>query len=67
MNVIAIGFDATDIPRIEQTLARFGSRFLERVYTPGEIAYCTRRRHAGPSLAARFAAKTRVGPGRQPI
>lgn len=57
MNIIAIGLDATEIPRIEQTIERFGDRFLERVFTAGERVYCLRRRRPGPSFAARFAAK----------
>src|SRR5580698_11565296 len=40
------------------TIARFGERFLERVFTPGEIAYCLmRKKGSAESLAARFAAK----------
>ena len=36
---------------------RYGERFLNRVFTQGEIAYCTRRRNPVPHLAGRFAAK----------
>ena len=57
MNIIGIGLDATDIPRIAETLARYGDRFLHRVFTGREIAYCTRRRDPVPHLAGRFAAK----------
>jgi holo-[acyl-carrier protein] synthase len=57
MNIIAIGLDATDIPRVRQSIDRFGDRFLTRVFTPGEIAYCARRRDPAPHFAARFAAK----------
>jgi holo-[acyl-carrier protein] synthase len=57
MNIIGLGFDATDIPRIASTLERYGDRFLQRVFTEGEIAYCTRRRNPAPHLAGRFAAK----------
>ena len=57
MQIIGIGLDATDIPRIADTLARYGERFLRRVFTDGEIAYCTRRRNPAPHLAGRFAAK----------
>jgi holo-[acyl-carrier protein] synthase len=57
MVIIAVGLDATDIPRIEETLAKFGDRFLRRVFTDGEITYAMRRRRPGPHLAARFAAK----------
>jgi len=57
MGIIGLGFDATDIPRIRETYTRYGERFLHRVYTPEEIAYCMRHRDPVPSLAARFAAK----------
>jgi holo-[acyl-carrier protein] synthase len=57
MSIIGLGFDATDIPRIRDVLARYGERFLHRIFTSGEIAYCTRQRDPVPSLAARFAAK----------
>src|SRR5512141_2676126 len=57
MNVIGLGFDATDIPHVERVYRRFGDRFLRRIFTDGEIAYCMRHRNPVPSLAARFAAK----------
>ena len=57
MSIIGLGFDATDIPRVREVLARHGERFLHRVFTEVEIAYCTRHRDPVPSLAARFAAK----------
>jgi len=57
MNILGLGFDATDIPRIAATFERYGERFLRRVFTDGEIAYCTRRRNPAPHLAGRFAAK----------
>ncbi len=49
-----IGVDLVEIVRIEQAVARWGERFLRRVYTPAEIAYCGSR---AASLAARWAAK----------
>ena len=57
MNILGLGFDATDIPRIGAAFERYGERFLRRVFTEGEIAYCTRRRNPVPHLAGRFAAK----------
>jgi holo-[acyl-carrier protein] synthase len=57
MNIIGIGIDATDLPRISQMLQRYGVRFLHRVFTHGEIAYCTRHRDPVPHLAGRFAVK----------
>lgn len=56
--VLGIGTDLIEIDRIERSLARFGTRFLERIYTPLEITYCQRKRSgATESFAARFAAK----------
>jgi holo-[acyl-carrier protein] synthase len=57
MGIIGLGFDATDIPRVRAAVERFGDRFLHRVFTDAEIAYCTRQRDPVPSLAGRFAAK----------
>lgn len=57
MNIIGIGLDATDLPRIAKTLERYGDRFLRRVFTGQEIAYCTRRRNPVPHLGGRFAVK----------
>ena len=57
MEIVGVGMDATDIPRIAETYARYGERFLRRVFTDGEIAYCTQRRDPVPHLAGRFAAK----------
>ena len=55
--VLGLGSDLIEIARIESSIARFGERFLRRVFTPGEIAYCRRKRNAAESFAARFAAK----------
>ena len=57
MNVLGIGFDATDIPRVADVFRRYGDRFLRRVFTQREIDYCTRRRDPVPHLAGRFAVK----------
>jgi holo-[acyl-carrier protein] synthase len=57
MTIIGLGLDATEIDRIADVLSRYGDRFLGRVYSPAEVAYCQRHRDPAPSLAARFAAK----------
>jgi holo-[acyl-carrier protein] synthase len=57
MTILGLGFDATDIPRVAEVFERYGERFLRRVFTDGEIAYCTRRKNPVPHLAGRFAAK----------
>jgi len=56
-NIIGLGIDATDISRIAAVIARHGDRFLDRIFTDGEIAYCTRRRVPAIHFAGRFAAK----------
>jgi len=56
--VVGIGTDLMEIERVAQSIERFGTRFLERVYTPREIAYCQRKQKtSAESFAARFAAK----------
>jgi holo-[acyl-carrier protein] synthase len=55
--VVGIGTDLTEIERVRRTIERFGERFLHRVYTAGEIAYCMRKKGFAESFAARFAAK----------
>ena len=55
--VLGVGTDLIEIARIEKSVTRFGDHFLDRVFTPGEIAYCRQKKHAAESLAARFAAK----------
>lgn len=46
-----------EIERIRHSHNRFGERFLSRIYTAAEQAYCLSKRNAAESLAARFAAK----------
>jgi holo-[acyl-carrier protein] synthase len=55
-----VGIDIVEVARIERALNRFGQRFLQRVFTPGERDYCSRKAHPSQSLAARFAAKEAV-------
>lgn len=55
--LVGTGIDAVEIKRIEISIERFGERFLQRVFTAGEIVYCLRKRQYAESFAARFAAK----------
>ena len=57
MEIIGSGLDATEIYRITRAIERYGDRFVRRVFTDEEIAYCLRRRDSASSFAARFAAK----------
>ncbi len=52
--MIAVGVDLIEISRIETMVERYGDRFLDRIYTEGELAYAAGRLSA---LAARWAAK----------
>jgi len=52
-----IGVDLAQIRRLRRVVERWDDRFLRRVFTEDEIAYCRRRRDPIPHLAARFAAK----------
>lgn len=57
MTVRGIGVDLVQIPRLRQIIERWQDKFLRRVFTAGEIAYCQKRRDPVPHFAARFAAK----------
>jgi holo-[acyl-carrier protein] synthase len=57
MDIIGTGVDATEIARIAETIERYGDRFVTRIFTDEEIAYCRRKRDFASSFAARFAAK----------
>ncbi|MBV8675501.1 MAG: holo-ACP synthase [Acidobacteriaceae bacterium] len=55
--LVGTGIDMIEIQRIAQSIERFGERFLSRIFTPGEIAYCQAKKNSAESFAARFAAK----------
>jgi holo-[acyl-carrier protein] synthase len=57
VSIIGSGLDATEIARIAEAIDRYGDRFISRVFTDEEIAYCRRKRDFASSFAARFAAK----------
>lgn len=52
-----VGVDIIEIERIEKVAARWGDRFLKRIYTGAELSIC---RNRAPALAVRFAAKEAV-------
>ena len=60
MSIFGIGVDMVEVERIQHSLDRFGERFLRRVFTEGEIAYCQSMKFPARHLAARFAAKEAV-------
>src|SRR5258707_15724206 len=55
--IIGLGIDASDIHPIAGTMTHYGERFMHRIFTEGEVAYCTRRRVPAVHFAGRFAAK----------
>ena len=57
MSVLGIGIDLVENARIQHSIERFGERFLHRVFTAGEIAYCQSMKFPERHFAARFAAK----------
>lgn len=58
--IVGIGVDSIAIARIEALYERGGERFLQRVFTAGEQAYCLSRHRPGESFAARFCAKEAI-------
>ena len=60
MRIAGIGIDMMENARIEHSLERFGTRFVHRVFTEGEIAYCQSMKYPARHFAARFAAKEAV-------
>ncbi|MBF0610742.1 MAG: holo-ACP synthase [Magnetococcales bacterium] len=55
--IVGIGSDLVKIARIEQGMARFGDRFLEKLFTPAEILHCQTKARPAACFAKRFAAK----------
>ena len=55
--IVGTGIDIAEVPRIRQSIERFGERFLQRVFTEGEIRYCDSKANRFERYAARFAAK----------
>jgi len=55
--IVGTGVDLAEVPRIRASIERFGDKFVQRVYTPGEIAYVSRKANKYERFAARFAAK----------
>jgi holo-[acyl-carrier protein] synthase len=55
--IVGLGVDISEVDRIQEAIARHGERFLQRVFTPAEIAYCNRHRDRAERFAGRFAAK----------
>jgi holo-[acyl-carrier protein] synthase len=55
--IVGTGIDIAEVPRIGEAISRFGDRFLGRIFTDGERAYCDSKANRIERYAARFAAK----------
>jgi holo-[acyl-carrier protein] synthase len=55
--IVGTGVDLAEVDRIRHSIERYGARFIERIYTPREIAYVERKANRYERYAARFAAK----------
>jgi holo-[acyl-carrier protein] synthase len=55
--IVGSGIDIAEVSRIRHAIERFGERFLQRIFTPGEIRYCDSKANRVERYAARFAAK----------
>jgi holo-[acyl-carrier protein] synthase len=58
--IVGTGIDIAEVPRIREAIERHGQRFLNRVFTEGEIQYCESKANRVERYAARFAAKEAV-------
>ncbi len=52
-----IGVDIVSVERVAAIYDKHGKRFLQKIFTPGEVEYCLRKKNPAEHLAARFAAK----------
>lgn len=55
--IVGTGIDIAEVPRVAEAIARFGRRFIDRIFTEAEIRYCESKANRVERFAARFAAK----------
>ena len=55
--IVGLGVDITEVDRIQSAIETSGERFLRRIYTPAERAYCEQFKNKYERFAGRFAAK----------
>ncbi|MCX6968042.1 MAG: holo-ACP synthase [Verrucomicrobia bacterium] len=60
MEILGTGIDLVENARIAASIEKFGDRFLHRIFTANEIAYCAPKPNPVPHYAARFAAKEAI-------
>jgi len=59
-HIFGTGIDIVETGRIRESVEKFGDRFLNRCFLPGEIAYCQSMKFPALHFAARFAAKEAI-------
>lgn len=59
-SILGTGVDIVETARIQDSLDKFGARFLNRCFWPGEVAYCNGMKFPALHFAARFAAKEAI-------
>jgi holo-[acyl-carrier protein] synthase len=55
--IYGTGIDLVSVKRIDTVIKKWGNRFIERIFTPGEIEICSRRAFPASAYSMRFAAK----------
>jgi holo-[acyl-carrier protein] synthase len=58
--ILGIGNDILEIERVREAIAEHGDRFLNRLFTPKERAYCSQHADAAPFYAGRFSVKEAI-------
>lgn len=58
--IYGVGTDIIEVKRIEESIERYGQRFLDRIFTFDEQSYCLRHRDSARHFAGRFAAKEAI-------
>ncbi len=58
--ILGLGNDILEIERVREAISTHGDRFLNRLFTPKEQAYCSEHADTAPHYTARFSAKESV-------
>ncbi|HKI78681.1 MAG TPA: holo-ACP synthase [Ignavibacteriaceae bacterium] len=58
--IMGVGVDIIEISRIQDSVDKYGDKFLNKIYTKSELEYCLSKSSKYQHLAARFAAKEAV-------
>ncbi len=60
MSIFGIGTDIVEVPRIAMMIQKHGEQFVQRIYTPHEIGYCSANKASNQHFAGRWAAKEAI-------